>query len=83
MKSVAKVAVSLPVDTLRALERVRTKLRKTRSGAVTEAVERWLAAEDAGEDERRYLEGYLRHPERTQEIAATAEAVVTNWDSWK
>jgi metal-responsive CopG/Arc/MetJ family transcriptional regulator len=83
MKSMAKVAVSLPVDTLRSLERVRARLRKTRSGAVTEAVERWLQAEDVGDEERRYLEGYLRHPERTAENAAVAGVIVATWEPWE
>jgi metal-responsive CopG/Arc/MetJ family transcriptional regulator len=83
MKSVAKVAVSLPVDTLKALERVRVRLRKTRSGAVTEAIERWLQTEEVGDDERRYLEGYLRHPERAEEGAALATAVTATWEPWE
>jgi metal-responsive CopG/Arc/MetJ family transcriptional regulator len=82
MKSVAKVAVSLPVDTLKSLERVRVRLRKTRSGAVTEAIERWLQSEEVGDDERRYLEGYLRHPERAEESATLAGAVVATWEPW-
>src|SRR5271167_2307900 len=72
MKSVAKVAVSLPVDTFKSLERVRVRMRKTRSGAVTEAIERWLQSEEVGDDERRYLEGYLRNPERAEDSAAVA-----------
>ena len=83
MKSVAKVAVSLPVDTLKSLERVRVRLRKTRSGAVTEAIERWLQSEEVGDDERRYLEGYLRHPEHAEESAALAGAVVATWEPWE
>jgi metal-responsive CopG/Arc/MetJ family transcriptional regulator len=83
MKSVAKVAVSMPVDTLRSLERVRVRLRKTRSGAVTEAVERWLRAEEVGDDERRYLEGYLRKPERNEESHAVASAAIASWEPWE
>ncbi len=83
VKSVAKVAVSLPVDTLKSLERVRSRLRKTRSGAVTEAIERWLRTEEVGDEERRYLEGYLRHPERPEDGAALAGAVVATWESWE
>ncbi len=83
MRSVAKVAVSLPLDTLRSLERVRVRLRKTRSGAVTEAIDRWLQSEEVGDDERRYLEGYLRHPERTEQRATLAGAVVATWETWE
>ncbi|MGA3123124.1 MAG: hypothetical protein ABSF69_20325 [Polyangiaceae bacterium] len=83
MKSVAKVAVSLPITTLKSLERVRARLQKTRSGAVTEAIERWLQAEEFGDDERRYVEGYLRHPERVDDAATVAGAVVATWESWE
>jgi metal-responsive CopG/Arc/MetJ family transcriptional regulator len=83
MKSVAKVAISLPVDTLKSLERVRARLRKTRSGAVTEAIQRWLQAEEVGDDERRYLEGYLRLPERTDETATVAGAAAAAWEPWE
>jgi hypothetical protein len=83
MKAVAKVAVSIPVETLKSLERVRTRLRKTRSRAVTEAIERWLRADDMGDDERRYVEGYLRQPERSDESAAVAGAVAASSSTWK
>jgi hypothetical protein len=63
------------------LERVR--VRKTRSGAVTEAIEKWLQAEEVGDDDRRYVEGYLRHPERVDEAATIAGAVVTTWEPWE
>ena len=82
MKSVAKVAISIPATTLKSLERVRTRLRKTRSAAVTEAIERWLASEEMGEDEKRYVEGYLHQPERSDEATALAGAVVRQWKAW-
>ena len=83
MKGVAKVAVSIPLETLRSLERVRKKSRTTRSAAVTEAIERWLAAEEVGEADKRYVEGYLRHPERVDEQSAIAGAVVRGWEAWE
>lgn len=81
MKMVAKIAVSMPVATLKSLERARARLKKTRSGAVTEAVERWLAAEGLGDDERRYVEGYLKVPEHGE--TSLAEAAVRAWDPWE
>jgi len=83
MKGVAKVAVSIPVETLRSLERVRKKSRRTRSAAVTEAIQRWLAAAEVGDADRRYVEGYLRHPERADDAGATARAVVQGWEKWE
>jgi len=82
MKNVAKVAVSIPRETLRSLERARTRLRKTRSAAVTEAIEKWLKAEDVGDDDRRYVEGYLRQPEQSADVAAVAGAVAATWERW-
>ena len=83
MKAVAKVAVSFPVGTLRSLERVRARLKKTRSGAVTEAVERWLSTEEVGDKDRSYVEAYLRQPEHAADAAATAGAVIATWESWE
>jgi hypothetical protein len=81
MKTVAKVAISLP--TLRALERARTRLHKTRSAAVTEAIERWLQNEQVSDDDRRYVSGYLRRPERTDDAAPIASAAIANWEPWE
>jgi metal-responsive CopG/Arc/MetJ family transcriptional regulator len=83
MTSVAKVAISIPAGTLKSLERVRARLRKTRSAVVTEAIERWLAAEELDEDDKRYVQGYLRQPEPAVEVSATATAVVAGWKAWK
>jgi len=82
MKNVAKVAVSIPLQTLRALERARLRLRKTRSAAVTEAIEQWLNAEEVSEADRRYVEGYLRQPEQNADVAAVAAAVAATWERW-
>lgn len=83
MKGVAKVAISIPVETLKSLEKVRSRLRKTRSAAISEAIAQWLATEELGEDDRRYVEAYLRHPERTAEIAAVAGAASARWEPWE
>ncbi len=81
MKSVAKVAVSLPSATLSSLERARRRLRKTRSSVVTEAIELWLRARPSEDDDRRYVEGYLRHPEAGED--AVARGVVATWGPWE
>ena len=83
MKSVAKVAVSIPSDTLKSLERARARLRKTRSAVVTEAIERWLAAEELTEGDKRYVEGYLRRPERSDESSVVAGSAVQEWEPWE
>jgi hypothetical protein len=50
---------------------------------VTEAIETWLRGEEVGEDDRRYIEGYLRHPESSGESAAVAQALVATWEPWE
>jgi metal-responsive CopG/Arc/MetJ family transcriptional regulator len=83
MPNVAKIAVSIPATTLKSLERVRTRLHKSRSAVVTQAIERWLALEEMGEVDKRYVEGYLRHPEPSDDTAAVAGAVVKSWGAWE
>ena len=83
MKNVAKVAVSIPLETLKSLERARGRLRKTRSAAITEAIEAWLRGGDLAEEDRRYVEGYLRRPETSGESATIASAAVATWEPWE
>ncbi len=78
----AKVAVSLPADTLRSVERVRRKVGLTRSAVFQEAVEFWLRRHLIEGDDRTYVEGYLRRPERSDEVEAIAGAATAAWEPW-
>ena len=82
MKRAAKIAVSLPAETLRSLERVRRRLGTSRSAAVARAIDAWLQVMELGSDDKRYAEAYLRTPERTSETAAIAAAAVAEWEAW-
>jgi hypothetical protein len=81
--NVAKVTVSLPADTLVALERARRRLRKTRSAAVTEALDSWLKGQEVPDVDRRYAEAYLRRPEEASTTKAIATAATARWDRWE
>ncbi len=83
MQNVAKVAVSLPRRTLERLDRVAKGLQRTRSAAVTAAIEAWLRANEVTEENRRYAEAYLREPERLEEVAAVGAAAVAAWEPWE
>ena len=79
---VEKVTVSVPADTLAAVERMRRRLGKTRSALVSEALVGWLRSQDVPDAGRRYAEAYLRKPERAAESETTAAAAVAEWDRW-
>jgi metal-responsive CopG/Arc/MetJ family transcriptional regulator len=76
----AKIAVSLPQKTFAAVEKKRRELRKSRSAVVAEALESWLAGGTLNEEERRYLAGYLRHPETERDSAALEAS--SSWGEW-
>jgi Ribbon-helix-helix protein, copG family len=82
MKS-AKVAVSMPADTLRAIERERRRLGLSRSAVFQEAALIWIQQNVIDADEKRYVEGYLRQPEGTDESAAVAGAATSTWEPWE
>jgi metal-responsive CopG/Arc/MetJ family transcriptional regulator len=83
MSRTAKVTVSLPSTLLERLERFRKRRGETRSAAVTHAVEQWLKTEGGtSAPDRRYVEAYLRQPERLAEIEALAAAAISTWEPW-
>lgn len=75
--------MSLPPATLARLEAVRRRLGRSRSALVAEALEKWLDEREPSEEDRRYVEGYLRQPERAEELASLAAAVIAAWEPWE
>ncbi len=81
----AKIAVTVPRETLLAVEKRRRVLGVTRSAVVTAALEAWLTEQTMTAEERRYLLAYLRQPESVEELRdarAVAKAVASSWESW-
>ena len=83
MSAAAKIAISMPAATLRALERARLELKRSRSAVVAEAVEGWLRARSSDGADERYAEAYLRTPERVDERAAIAAGATAGWEGWE
>jgi metal-responsive CopG/Arc/MetJ family transcriptional regulator len=83
MSKTAKIAISLPTETLDELERVRISSGRSRSALIREALEHWLRARELGPADQRYIEGYLRHPERSERSASIAASATACWDEWK
>ena len=65
-----KVAITIPSDLYRALERTRRKNGQSRSAAVQVALRRWLQQRQEVAWDEEYIAAYRRHPETRREIAA-------------
>ena len=81
----AKIAISLPEDTLQAVEKERLATGLSRSEFFRRAVEEHLRRVKEREDVERYIQGYQKYPETKEEIAL-AEATLQyafNDESWE
>jgi hypothetical protein len=81
----AKIAVTVPQETLAAVEKRRRVLGLSRSAAVTAALDAWLMDVTMTAEERRYLVAYLRAPETVAELKdgrAVAAAAAAAWEPW-
>ena len=83
MSTCTKIAVTVPTSTYDAVERVRRRLGKSRSAAVAIALHEWLRGLEASEADRRYIEAYLRQPERVDEVRAIAAQATAHWAPWE
>ncbi len=63
-----KIAISLPKEEFRAVEKRRRQLKQSRSAVIAEAIRNWLKAQREAEDVRRYIESYQKYPETEKEI---------------
>lgn len=83
MTQAAKIAISLPAETLRAIEEIRRELGLSRSALIREAIELWLRARETSPKDQRYIQGYLKTPEPTDQTGAVAAAATARWSEWK
>lgn len=78
-----KVAVSIPGDLYRAVERSRKKSGKSRSTIVQDALRRWLKEQKEAREAVIYLNGYSRLPESRREIKEAETMARDSWAEWK
>jgi metal-responsive CopG/Arc/MetJ family transcriptional regulator len=69
-RAAAKIALSLPDDLFREVERERKRRGKTRSALVQDALRLWLRHQRDAALVREWEEGYRRMPESPAEVAA-------------
>jgi len=65
-----KIAITLPEDQARAIERIRRKKKIPRSRVIQQAIAHYLSEETQHAAVRRYEEGYRRMPEDPAEAEA-------------
>jgi metal-responsive CopG/Arc/MetJ family transcriptional regulator len=80
-----KVAISLPAEKFRQVERMRKERKLSRSAAIAEALSRWIDDSESAKKIRAYVEGYRRRPEAQNELRtlATLGAQVLAAEEWK
>ena len=66
----AKIAISLPAEDLRRIEKIRKESGIKRSVLIDAAIRFWLDDREKGKMIERYEEGYRRHPESVDDIKA-------------
>ena len=69
-----KIAISLPKEEFLALERLKTKFKKSRSELIQEAIDCWLASQTDKEFIDKYERGYQRKPEKVSQVAGFEKA---------
>jgi metal-responsive CopG/Arc/MetJ family transcriptional regulator len=70
MSQAVKVAISLPPKVLDSVEKERRKRGESRSEFFRQAVQAFLRDLQRRKDVERYVQGYIEHPERAEEVDA-------------
>ena len=83
MPRTEKVAISLPIDLFRRIERMRRKTGETRSAFIRRSLERAFLEGEREKNIKAYVEGYEKFPETEEEIAdAEAMSGILSRESW-
>lgn len=85
MSKAIKTAISLPLEEFKIIESLRRQTHRSRSNILLEAIHTWLKVRKTQELERRYVEGYRKHPEKAMEVDALFKAGIASFtekDQW-
>ena len=74
MSQAVKVAISLPPKILDSVEKERRRRGESRSEFFRQAVQAFLRDLQRRKDVERYIQGYIEHPERAEEVDAISSA---------
>lgn len=70
MIKATKIAISLPTEDLKRIEKIRKESGTQRSSLIDEAIRFWLKNRDKEKMIEQYEQGYRHHPESMDEIKA-------------
>ena len=81
----AKIAISLPMEDLKRIEKIRKELKAQRSTVIDMAIRFWLDNMDKQKIIKQYEEGYRQHPESVEEVKAMEQISADAFDEegWK
>jgi metal-responsive CopG/Arc/MetJ family transcriptional regulator len=84
MNKTSKVAISLPTETLKAVERERAASGESRSQIIRRAIEVLLREKKEREKTENYIRGYREMPETKEEIDAArhSASVILAEEPW-
>ncbi len=74
-----KIAISLPREEFLLIEKLKTKLKKSRSQLIQEAIEYWLEGRQRQGLIEKYEKGYRAKPEKLSHIAALEKAQLSSF----
>ena len=79
-----KIAISLPKTDFLVLEKLKAKLKKSRSELIQEAIEYWLASHHTKGLIDKYEAGYQRKPEKLMHVTHMEKAQMDSLsrESW-
>jgi metal-responsive CopG/Arc/MetJ family transcriptional regulator len=85
MIKATKIAISLPLEDLKRIEKIRKESGMQRSALIDAAIRFWLDNRDKEKMIKRYEEGYRQHPESIDEIKAMEQlsADAFEEEGWK
>ena len=85
MINCTKIAISLPTEDLRRIEKIRKESGTQRSALIDMAIRFWLDNRDKQKMIKQYEEGYRQHPESVEEtkVMEQLSADAFNEEGWK
>ena len=85
MINCTKIAISLPTEDLKRIEKIRKELGAQRSTLIDMAIRFWLDNMDKQKMIKQYEEGYRQHPESVEEVKVMEKlsADAFNEEGWK